>query len=447
MNEEKIKQLREAYLLSPENHFIHQMYITALLDGRSWTEAESELKLFIKRNGTLEAQLNLAKVLYELNKTSEGILLLESLIESNSIPVEGYVLLIKLYQKEENKNDSLKAYKALKAKFPNYQDEYLEEIFQTPDDINPNPDVDSDDRIKLSIESPANTPILPIEKPNMRFTDVGGMQSVKDDISMKIINPIKHADLFKQYGKKIGGGILLYGPPGCGKTYIAKATAGEIDATFISIGINDVLDMYLGQSEKQLHTIFEYARRNSPTVLFFDEVDALGASRNDMRNNAGRNVINQFLQELDGISSSNDGILVLGATNAPWYIDSAFKRPGRFDRIIFIPPPDEQARFEILTIQLKDKPNMEVDVKAIAKKTKDFTGADLKALVDIAIEEKLKGILTTGKVSPITTKDFANVIPSIRPSSREWFETARNYAIYSNQSGLYDDILKYLNIK
>jgi len=176
-------------------------------------------------------------------------------------------------------------------------------------------------------------------------------------------------------------------------------------------------------------------------------VDALGANRTDMKNSAGKNVINQFLQEMDGLQAENDGILILGATNAPWHIDSAFKRPGRFDRIIFIPPPDTDARKEIIEIQLKDKPSMDVDLDKIAKNAKDFTGADIKALVDVVIEEKLKTIIETGKETPITTKDFISQLKRIKPSSKVWFETAKNYAIYSNQSGQYDDILNYLNIK
>ena len=136
----------------------------------------------------------------------------------------------------------------------------------------------------------------------------------------------------------------MYGPPGCGKTMIARATAGEVNARFINVSLNDILDMWMGNSEKNLHAIFEEARNNAPCVLFFDEIDALGASRSDMKQSSGRHLINQFLQELDGIGNNNDGVLVLGATNTPWNVDPAFRRPGRFDRIIFVPPPDQEAR-------------------------------------------------------------------------------------------------------
>lgn len=234
--------------------------------------------------------------------------------------------------------------------------------------------------------------------------------------------------------------------PGCGKTFLARATAGEIKANFLNVGINDVLDMYLGESEKNLHEIFETARRNSPCVVFFDEVDALAASRSDARKSGGRQAINQFLMELDGIESSNEGVLILAATNAPWHLDSAFRRPGRFDRIIFVPPPDNKARADILRLTLKGKPVEDIDYELMAKKTEKFSGADLFAVVDQAVEAKLAQAMKEGIPKPITTKDLESSARNVKPSTAEWFATARNYALYSNQGGAYDDIVKYLKL-
>jgi transitional endoplasmic reticulum ATPase len=286
-----------------------------------------------------------------------------------------------------------------------------------------------------------------MEKPSINFDDVGGMKSVKEEISLKIIQPLLYPDLYKAYGKKIGGGILLYGPPGCGKTHLARATAGQINASFMSIGIHDVLDMWSGNSEKRLHEIFDLARRQTPCVLFFDEIDALGASRSDMRHSATKMLINQFLTELDGISASNDGVLILGATNAPWHLDTAFRRPGRFDRIIFVQPPDQESRESIFKITLKDKPTQQIDYPNLAKITSDFSGADIKAVVDITIEDKLRQSFQQGKPEPIFTKDLQAAVKKVKPSTKEWFNTARNYALYANDSGLYDEILEYLKIK
>jgi SpoVK/Ycf46/Vps4 family AAA+-type ATPase len=285
---------------------------------------------------------------------------------------------------------------------------------------------------------------VPAERPKTTFADVGGMERVKEEVRLKIILPLQQPDLFKAYGKPVGGGILLFGPPGCGKTHLARATAGEVGATFLSVGLQDVLDLWLGNSERNLHQLFAEARRRAPSVLFFDEVDALGASRSDLRGSAGRNVVNQFLAELDGVDVSNEGVLVLAATNAPWHLDTAFRRPGRFDRVIFVPPPDEAARQAILEIQLRGKPVASIDYKAVAKRTDRFSGADLAGLVDTAVEGKLRQALRTGTPEPITTNDLRDAAKQVKPTTREWFATARNYALYANEGGAYDEVLDYL---
>lgn len=284
-------------------------------------------------------------------------------------------------------------------------------------------------------------------KSDLKFTDVGGMEQVKEDIRMKIIHPLKNPQLFAAYGKKAGGGVLLYGPPGCGKTLMAQATAGEIDATFLSVGLHQILDMYIGESEQKLHKIFELARKSKPAVLFFDETDALASDRRDMRQSAGRTLINQFLSELDGTQAQNDDLLILGATNAPWQLDSAFLRPGRFDRIIFVPPPDLTARAEIAKIHAKGKPLTDFDPADIAKRTEGFSGADLKAVFDLATEAALSEAMKKGTMVPITGKMLVKATKDVKPSTKKWFESAKNHALYANQSGFYDDILTHLGIK
>jgi SpoVK/Ycf46/Vps4 family AAA+-type ATPase len=272
------------------------------------------------------------------------------------------------------------------------------------------------------------------------------MEDVKREIDIKIIQPLLHPELFKAYGKPIGGGILLYGPPGCGKTHLARATAGQVKAPFLCIGLHDVLDMYIGQSQRNLHALFERARASKPFVLFFDEVDALGSARSTVEGGAMRMTVNQFLQELDGVSGGNEGVLVLAATNAPWHLDPAFRRPGRFDRIVFVPPPDEAARIAILQVMLKDKPAAGVDVAKIAKRAEGFSGADLKGLVDVAVEAKLRDALRTGSPQPLTTADLQGALGRVRPSTQEWFATAKNYVLYANQGGLYDDVARYMKM-
>lgn len=283
-----------------------------------------------------------------------------------------------------------------------------------------------------------------LERPTITFGDVGGLEELKENIRMNIIYPFQNPALFKSYGKKVGGGILLYGPPGCGKTFIARATAGECKVPFISIAINDILDMYVGKSERNLHDIFEMARRQAPAIIFIDEIDALGGSRQQMAFHHGRSLTNQMLEELDGINSDNKDILVIGATNTPWFLDSALKRPGRFDRMIFVSPPDIKARIEILHLCLKDKPVQDIDFAKIVNKMGKYSGADIKAVCDQAAETALKDALKTGKIRPIKTGDMLEALKKVRPSTLEWFGTAKNHAAYSNESGMYNELLDYL---
>jgi transitional endoplasmic reticulum ATPase len=206
------------------------------------------------------------------------------------------------------------------------------------------------------------------------------------------------------------------------------ATAGEIKAGFLVVGINDILDMWIGQSERNLHEIFEQVRRARPCVLFIDEVDALGANRSDMRHSGRRRLINQFLSEMDGIQASNEGVLVLAATNMPWQVDSAFRRPGRFDRMIFVPPPDAPARAAILRILCRDKPVQDIDYDVVSKRTDHFSGADLKGVLDRAVEAKLReaikdGVpklreaIKDGVPKPLTTRDLAASPAEVKPST------------------------------
>jgi SpoVK/Ycf46/Vps4 family AAA+-type ATPase len=250
--------------------------------------------------------------------------------------------------------------------------------------------------------------------------------------------------MMKLYGKSLRGGLLLYGAPGCGKTFIARAVAGELGARFISIGLSDVLDMWIGSSERNIHEIFARARRKAPCVLFFDEIDALGRKRSLTRHSS-HGVINQLLAELDGVNQDNDGVFVLAATNHPWDVDTALRRPGRLDRTLLVLPPDQLARESVLNLNLKGRPvDGTVDVGAIAKLTNEFSGADLAHLVESAAEFAMEDSIMTGKVRSITQNDFKRALREVRPSTRPWFDVARNYAMFANEGGVYDDLLEYL---
>lgn len=433
MENDGINNLKEALQFSPDNIPLRLHLASSLIELNRLEEAEQEYQYILNIKDHVKAKTGLANIFFLRKEYSKCNVLLEGLISQNFGDFDIFLLHTKALLKEEKVEAAMEVYKKVINIDPTYTNETLDaklrvQSFQL--------DIDEEEFFDEYIQ-----------KPKINFNHVGGMDDIKKEIDLKIIQPLKNPEIYKAYGKKVGGGILLYGPPGCGKTFIARATAGQVNAKFISVSLNDILDMWIGSSEKNLHEIFEKARANTPCVLFFDEIDALGASRSDMKQSAGRHLINQFLQELDGIDNDNEGLLILGATNTPWHLDAAFRRPGRFDRIVFVPPPDETAREAILKLKLSGKPIDNIDYLSLANKTKEYSGADLEALIDIAIESKLEDALKDGVPKPILTKDLKNAIKKHKASTQEWFVTAKNFALYANQSGLYDDILKYMGIK
>jgi SpoVK/Ycf46/Vps4 family AAA+-type ATPase len=283
-----------------------------------------------------------------------------------------------------------------------------------------------------------------VERAGLKLADVGGMAEVKARLEAAVLAPLRNPELRRVYGKSLRGGLLLYGPPGCGKTFIARALAGEIGAQFISVSLADVLDMYVGQSERNVHELFALARRNAPCVVFLDEIDALGHRRTQMRNNAARGSVNQLLTEMDGVGAANDGVYVLGATNHPWDVDVALRRPGRFDRMVLVLPPDEQARESILGLELRDRPAEKLDLRRLVRATDGYSGADLAYLVELAAEAALVDSARTGTIRRIEMRDFEAALADTRPSVGPWFEAARNVAQFGNTDGSYDQLAAYL---
>jgi SpoVK/Ycf46/Vps4 family AAA+-type ATPase len=286
--------------------------------------------------------------------------------------------------------------------------------------------------------------VTEIERPEVTLADVGGMENVKRRLRTAFLAPLENPALRRMYGMSLRGGLLLYGPPGCGKTFIARATAGELGARFVGVGLHDVLDMYLGESERKLHELFENARRNAPCVLFFDEVDALGRKRSHLRHSAGREVVVQFLSELDSFGSENEGVFVLAATNHPWDVDTALRRPGRLDRMLLVLPPDAPAREAILAFHLRDRPVGELDLASLAARTELYSGADLAHIVESGVEYALEDSVETGTARPILMSDLERALGDVRPSTIPWLQTARNFAMYAAEGGAYDDLIEYL---
>lgn len=300
------------------------------------------------------------------------------------------------------------------------------------------PDGAVEDRVERPVEA------WDVERSVVRLADVGGMTEVKARLESAFLAPMRHPELRKAYGKSLRGGLLLYGPPGCGKTFLARAVAGELGAAFLPLTLTDVLDMYVGSSERNLAEVFALARRSSPCVLFLDEIDALGQKRSQTRMSAMRTTVNQLLTELDGVSADNEGVFVLAATNHPWDVDVALRRPGRLDRTVLVLPPDEPARAAILGYHLRDRPVEGVDLARLARATEGWSGADLAHLAESAAEQALMEAVRTGAMRHIGQADLERVLREIRPSTGPWLETARNVAQFANDDGQYDELLRYL---
>jgi SpoVK/Ycf46/Vps4 family AAA+-type ATPase len=280
---------------------------------------------------------------------------------------------------------------------------------------------------------------------SLRLADIAGMAEVKAQLELSLLGPIRNPGLMKAYKVSARGGLLLYGPPGCGKTFVAKAVSGELGANFYPVGIAEVMHRWFGESERSIRAVFENARRNAPCVLFFDEVDALGHRRSALSGSSGlRPVVNTLLEELDSATSVNDGVYVLGATNAPWDIDPALRRPGRFDRMIFVGLPDAEARAAIVKLHLQDRPVEGVNVKSIAARTEGFSGADLAYVCATATQFAMADSMRSGQVRPVRMADLDAALAQLRPSVGPWFDTARNVVEFSNHDGTYDELAKYL---
>jgi transitional endoplasmic reticulum ATPase len=299
---------------------------------------------------------------------------------------------------------------------------------------------------ETSGSGPDGDALIPIEKPNISFSDVAGMKSVKEDIKKAIVYPFEHPNLYKFYGKKIGEGILLYGPPGCGKTYIARAAAGECGVSFLNLKISDILSKWVGESEKNIRAAFSAAIKNAPTIIFFDEIDAIGSKRGESLEGHTKRLVNELLIQLDGLEGPKEKVLILAATNAPWAVDPALRRPGRFSKLLFVPPPDIIAREKIFRLHTKNKPiYTNINFRELAQLTEGYSSADITQICEEATDIPLREAIKGKKPRKISSDDFKHVINLRKSSLPSWIRSAERELHKGKEDDIFDELAK--NIK
>lgn len=466
-----LQAIRDALQQSPDNISLLLLYSRACLEQLQLDEARESFERVLDLDAQqIDAHLGIARVLFLQGETSGAAVRAERVLQQEPENAQAHLLLSRVYLSENDRAKAIEHFERAAMIDGTMSDPALErELGRTVRDIrrtspvpasseNP-PGTDSAEDPDLSSEAfeeafddppydwrPETfyTPGDP-NRFGTTFADIGGMDELKEEIRLKIIYPLQFPDLYKAYGKRTGGGILIYGPPGCGKTLMLRAVAGEVPCNFLSVGLHEIFDPYFGSTERNLHQIFETARANSPCVLVFDDLDSLAQDRRNVRESQVRNLVNQFLHEMDGMKGENQRVLVIGATNQPWTLDPAFRRPGRFDQAILVPPPDGVARGQIITLLAKDKPISNLDVEALSAATLGFSGADLKWVFDRAAEMTLSAAIHSGQPIPITMDCLLKVAGSHVPSTQSWFEGAQEGPHPATSGAASSEVRKFLN--
>ncbi|MEM7145768.1 MAG: AAA family ATPase [Verrucomicrobiota bacterium] len=455
-----LNALREAVEESPQNVPLLLLYAQSCLDELSLPEARRAFEqVLAKDSESGEAHLGMARVLFLDGKTSEAVVRLQKLLQDQPNFAPAHVFLSRIYLSEENAEKAIEHYGNALSINKSVSDPALEqelshasgrgEIFErgaivgesstkvrsrdewSHDDGGAVGDDELDEMGHQyfgedeEIEEergvgPKVYTLRDFRRPLRRFAEVGGLEGLKEEIRMKVVHPTKRPDLFRAYGKRSGGSMLLYGPPGCGKTLVARAIAGETSRPFLEVELHHVLELYAWGSERNVHQIFDLARAHAPSVVFIDELDALASDRLDAPPGGSRTLVSQLLHELEQCSEEDEGVFVVAATNAPWNLDAAFQRPGRFDRRVYVPLPNAEERLAIIELMVAGKPVISVDRHWLVQMTDGFSGADIRAVFDYATECALKQALEEGKVLPVSEIHLRRALNEIKGSAQGW---------------------------
>lgn len=309
--------------------------------------------------------------------------------------------------------------------YSNKNKKQLASLIYTYHQENPNNEHDSSEDSKESKKTTKKR-----KSSKITFDDIAGLDEAKNAFNEKVIMPLQHPEIYAKYGKKVGGGILLYGLPGTGKTMFAEAASNELNALFIPIKCSDIKSKWYGESEQNVKNIFAKARKASKVILFFDEFEAIGAKRTDNGDNGNNDLVPQILAEMQGVgsSSSKSMIMVIAATNKPWAIDSAFLRPGRFDEKIYIPLPDFTARKKLFELKLSKIPTDNVDLDYLSNITEGYNGADIEEFVEKLKQTAINESIKSGKDHLINMDDIKKVETTMHSSvSKEDIERLKEF--------------------
>jgi AAA+ superfamily predicted ATPase len=446
--DDNLASLREAAALSPDNAPLRRLLAEALLAAGRPEEAEKEYRLALALDpDSGRLKVGLARAFQQQGKHSPALVVVEDLLRRPDTPAAAYLLHARLLLCSGEADRAVAQYRAALDADPALADPDLAQQLGLT--------LDAGHRRAVSGRPPRQTtappaeaapPPLQVERPALTFADVGGLEAVKDELRLRLRQPQRRRELYAAYGKTPGGGVLLYGPPGCGKTLLARAAAGEAGAGLLAVGLDEALDLWLGRGGRELADLFTAARAAAPCVLFFDEADALAGRGADRRDGGRRSPVDGLLAELDEAGPADDGVLVLAATGAPWRLDPELLRPERFGRPLFVPPPDHDARAAVLRLRCRNALRDAVDFARVARRTEGLSGADLASVVERAVQRKLRDAVQDGAPRPLTTRDLLDAAETVRPSTPDWFAAARNYALYANDGGRYDEVLRYLKL-